>query len=693
MLALDATELVSTNRDDIAAAIKVIRPQGPLLLVAIDPQGVRQPVGRTFVMPEALEAAVAWSVEQNEGGWNCYFTPNVSKASVHKKAAKGDMTDGLMVWTDADPNILAFRGYAAARDHLLRNVFPDLERSASIIIDSGNGLQGFWRLKGAVNLVDLERREHYEQLNGRVGDLFDGPGTQNCDRVMRLPGTINYPTKSKLAKGYPAEPRQARLLYSSDRSYTLGELEDLLLRRRFDVFLDGHQHARMRYDGHADGLVDPSGSGRDMSMVRMMKAAGFQLREIVALLENWPHGSLQGRAQGFRYWQRMWDKPKDDSEPRQTDPPPKTAPSDGTDRRLRPVTLDELFAQPAPGWLIRNVLIKTGLALIYGPPGSGKSFLALDLCGCILRGIPWYGHRVSRGNVIYIAGEGHLRNRLRAYLLQHGLQPSDLVGLRIVNAGLNLRNPKADLLPLLRELQEAAIAMGGVSLVVIDTLNSVMGAGDENESSDMGAMIEAARKIGAATGSTVMYVHHSGKDEERGARGHSSLKGALDTEICVTRTDDRRSLKLTKVKEGEDGIELAFSLQTIDLGPSTDPEASPDERETSCAVIQITDQPSTDQPKRPKGRPTNGSTLLALDALRAVLSDHGQLLPTTSVIPSGKRGVKVETWRDRFYATDPGCGDAEVSRDAKRKRFQRSFDELYKAGAIGTASQFVWLER
>jgi hypothetical protein len=684
MLALDpaGVAVAAINRDEIASAIRIIRPQGTLLLVCIDPKQIREPQGRTFSLPDQLEAAVAWAVERNEAGWGMYFTPNAANAVVHKKAAKGDMTAGVMMWTDADPDILLHRGYDGARAHLLRRLYPELEASASLIIDSGNGLQAFWRLTHPVDLQHAEKRAHYEEINARVGHLFDGPTTHNCDRVMRLPGTINYPNAKKLANGYPKEPRQARLLHASERTYTLGDIEALLLRRRFDLYLDSNSHARQRHDGHADGLRDASGSGRDMSMVRMLKTAGFALNEIIALLKSWPHGSEQGRAQGFRYWQRMYDKPLPDDAPPATETP--RDPS-----RLRPLTVDDLLAQPAQGWLVRGVLPKNGLGLVYGQSGSGKSFLALDLCGCILRGRPWYGQRVTTGNIIYIAGEGHLRNRLRAYMAQHAVAAGELSGLRIINTHLNLRDPKADLVDLLRELKDSAAELGGVALVVIDTLNSVMGAGDENESSDMGAMIEAARKIGAAANASVLYVHHSGKDETRGARGHSSLKGALDAELYVKREEHQRTVTLTKVKEGEDGKEFVFALQLIDLGPSTDPDADPDERDSSCAVIQIHDQP---EPRKPTGRPSTGATLMALDALRGVISDHGQPLPSTSVIPSGKRGVRVELWRDRFYAMSPESDGTGVSKNALVKRFSRAYDQLYKDGAIGIGGQHVWIE-
>jgi len=128
--------------------------------------------------------------------------------------------------------------------------------------------------------------------------------------------------------------------------------------------------------------------------------------------------------------------------------------------------------------------------------------------------------------------------------------------------------------------------------VIIDTLNRVMPGGNENASEDMGAVIANAKKIEDAFQCAVMFIHHSGKDDTKGSRGHSSLKGAMDAEISIVRQDDIRTFRVEKQKEGRDYYDLYnFKLKTIDLGPMSnfDPDAEEHERLTSC-VVEPTDE-------------------------------------------------------------------------------------------------------
>lgn len=354
------------------------------------------------------------------------------------------------------------------------------------------------------------------------------------------------------------------------------------------------------------------------------------------------------------------------------------------DQGRRFVTVDALLRAPAPAWRVLRVIPTRGLVVIWGASGSGKTFVALDLAGRILRGLPWAGRRTRRGAVAYIAAEGALRDRVDAYLRHNRLVEADLAGLRVLDSAVNLLDPSADIQPLLIALREVAVETGGLAVVIIDTLNRVMPGGNENDPDDMGMIIAAANLIERELGCAVVFVHHSGKDETKGSRGHSSLKAAADAEISVRRDGDVRTVTSEKVRDGIDGeVLLTFRLQQVDLGAmvDVDPEADPAERRTSCVVSEITAEVN-----RPRPAPTGKNQRVVLDVLRRLIDERGGPLPATSSIPAGARGVEIDLLMTH-------CGP-KIPADTPyraRARINEALAGLQPAGLVGIHRPWVWL--
>jgi hypothetical protein len=87
--------------------------------------------------------------------------------------------------------------------------------------------------------------------------------------------------------------------------------------------------------------------------------------------------------------------------------PPKPAP------RYKLLGADDLRNMPALQWRVRGVLPAEGLAGLYGPSASGKSFLALDMAAAIAEGRRWFDCRVQAAPVVYAALEGEAGFKLR----------------------------------------------------------------------------------------------------------------------------------------------------------------------------------------------------------------------------------------------------------------------------------------
>lgn len=228
-------------------------------------------------------------------------------------------------------------------------------------------------------------------------------------------------------------------------------------------------------------------------------------------------------------------------------------------------------------WLIKNFLPKATLGVIYGESGSGKSFLAYDLCAAISRGLDsWCGKRVTQGRVLIVVAEGAqgFRQRIDAYCHQQGVKPGDFEVDYISDFIPNLTMP-AHVTDLIKELNER----DPYDLIVMDTFAQVMPGADENSGKDVGAALAQCKRINVKTGAMVLLVHHSGKDAGKGARGWSGLRAAADVELEITRKENDRAIKVTKLKDGEDGASMGFKLHTVTLGEDHDGDDI-----TSCIV-------------------------------------------------------------------------------------------------------------
>jgi len=343
----------------------------------------------------------------------------------------------------------------------------------------------------------------------------------------------------------------------------------------------------------------------------------------------------------------------------------------GKEPHYRILSVADVLRRPRPTWLVRGLLPQRGMAVIYGAPGSGKSFLALDVCAAIARGEPWGGQRVKPGPVVYVGLEGELAPRLAAYLTHHELK--DVPGLRVIDRQpVNFLHERHQHI---QRLIEDLKAHGPVSLVVIDTLNRAMPGGNENASEDMGRAIACAAAISAQLHCLCALVHHSGKDASAGARGHSSLLGAADAELEVSRSPDghTRYVRATKVKEGEDGMQYSFHLESVDLGATSehDPDAEPHERDASCVVADL--QPADMRPGQ-KARSWTPPRQLVYDALRTVLAG-------TWGDENAPPACSVDAWQTAYFASAPLPEETDPkeqrkARDTRRKTFDRARDWL-----------------
>ena len=272
--------------------------------------------------------------------------------------------------------------------------------------------------------------------------------------------------------------------------------------------------------------------------------------------------------------------------------------------RYRLLNGSDLEQLPPLVWLVKGVLPATGIAGIYGPSGSGKSFLCLDLAISIANGKAWFGRRVNAAPVVYAAleGEAGFKQRVDAWRLHNG-QPLPQ------NLHFMLQPFK---LPVDEDVEAFAKVLPRGCVVFIDTLNRAAPTSDENNSKDMGTMIEAAKRLQTLTEGLVVLVHHTGKNASAGLRGHSSLIAALDAAIEVSRDGDSRQWSVAKSKDGEDGNCERFKLKVERVGLDSDGDAI-----TSCFVEQDNSVVSIKKVAVPQGI----NQKLVMEALRSLFKE------------------------------------------------------------------------
>lgn len=233
--------------------------------------------------------------------------------------------------------------------------------------------------------------------------------------------------------------------------------------------------------------------------------------------------------------------------------------------KFAPLHADKLKDLPPVAWLIKGVIPKIGLTLIYGPTGGGKSFVTLDYAFQIARTRP----------VVYVAAEGAAGYAPRVLAWQKHHNGQDLGQLYFVPQPVNLLDPNEV------DAFLSAITQLSPELVIVDTLARSMIGGDENAARDMGLAVEAADRIKRAigeknAGGSVILVHHSTKAGNT-ERGSGALKAACDQVIRLDNDGDLLTLTCEKSKDAAAFDPRNLQLLLIETGRLTedgDPETS-----------------------------------------------------------------------------------------------------------------------
>jgi AAA domain len=345
--------------------------------------------------------------------------------------------------------------------------------------------------------------------------------------------------------------------------------------------------------------------------------------------------------------------------------------------RIQLIAFNEIELTSERRYLVPGIVPRVGLTVAWGPPKSGKSFFVFDLAMHVAAGWEYRDRATAEGPVVYCAFEGGFgfTARVEAFRRQH-LADKPHVGLPffLMPLTLNLSKQHRALIAAIKAtLEEPPV------LVVLDTLNRSI-EGSESNDGDMSRYVRAADALREAFSCAVIIVHHCGIDGSR-PRGHTSLTGACDAQLSVTR-DGAGNVIVTveDMKDGQNGTVIACRLVPADLG-MVDEAGTPI---TSCIVEPVEDAP---QESRKPAKRLTAAAQIALRALEEAVDEVGEVPPESNHIPKHTRCVTVEQWKD--YAFRRGISASDESA-AKRAAFRRASQALIAAKHASVWGEQAW---
>jgi hypothetical protein len=335
-------------------------------------------------------------------------------------------------------------------------------------------------------------------------------------------------------------------------------------------------------------------------------------------------------------------------------------------------------------FLIDGFLGRHEITAWYGPPDAGKSTVKIDAACHVAAGLDYCGRKVVQGAVLYVAAErGRIvRRRIKAWCKEHGLPD---IPLAVVDKAVDLRTRKIDADRIIATAKQMEAACGQpVVWIIFDTLNRVLAGGDENSPKDMGAVVASVDLIYRETHAHCSLIHHVPVDRIDRMRGHSSLLGAVDTTVRVSKDNGTVIVEIDIAKDLDDPKpQLAFTFRSVWL--LTDPNTGIET--TAPVMVPAEVQPVKQKTKQAKVKLPKSANI-ALAALREAIDELGTVPPASNHIPQNTKTVTVDQWRDYAERRSVSGSDKYA---ARRQAFRRSTEHLISAKIVAVWTEQAWI--
>lgn len=539
--------------------------------------------------PEGIAEAAAFAANRNREGSNVYVGVNPRKPATKRPAQAEDVGISFWHFTEFDSANIVER--AGGR---MRPLPPTMTVTTGSVPNRRPHL--YWQLDEPVgDMIAWGDRQR------GIMDAFEGDPVIDPPRIMRVAGTVNYPTQDKIGRGYRMELTSFRTDFSDARP----PVSPAQIAAAYPYNAEARQDREpvsgqstlkaMSPGGKTQSLINAAlnddhwhNNARDL--VARLARLGRTDDEIMLLAA----GLTRPGYSVIETEKEMWTALKS-ARSKYNIPPPveddtsQTGLDDG-ESVFETLSLDELEDMPPPTYLIDGILPEHGLTFLYGDPGAGKSFIALDMALRLSFGLDWHGAGTKQVGVLYIAGEGKhgLGKRVTGWRKEHAME-GEPAPFKLLPVAVHMLD-KANVAKLKRTITAVAAEVGfNISLIIIDTVSRAIPGHDENKQDTMSLFVDGCAELHNFTNGAVIGVHHSGKNKEAGMRGSTVLLGGCEASIKVTKEEQLVKLVVEKQKDDEEAAPIYMQMKKMEWAAGLG--------EIQSTLVPVKSAPTRDDPK------------------------------------------------------------------------------------------------
>ena len=476
----------SQTKSEAAEFLERLRPGGPWMLITIKETDDPEPPIRAENFTDT-DAAQEFITRSNVNGTNVYYSVNPTKHAMSRKAKKEHIAAAEWLHVDADPKDDETSEQFKTR---MMPVIKEFKPTPTLVINSGNGFHLLWKLKTPFKIKSSDDIATIKSYNRALAIALKAPPSSgNIDRVLRAPGTINFPNTVKQRKG--RKKCKTSWLYENNFAYSLEDFPPPVAEQD-----DPPPH-------------DVSGSGYGFRFFQDCKKRGldFDAACEAILADGGAAGEWANRVDE-RQLNRAWDRAQ---APRQSK------------KEYVLVNASDVIPRPLQ-WLWRGHLLKGAQEILNGFKGMGKSRIHCALAACATTGQAWpNGERgCPPGNVIMVTAEDVLDAVMVPRLILAG---ADLTKIKFLDA---IRQDFKDRMFLLGEdldqLEKMIRDVGNVCLVTIDPITAFMGKINSSSPTDVRGQLGPLAKLAERTQVAFSTITHPPKQTT--ARAFDSFIGS-----------------------------------------------------------------------------------------------------------------------------------------------------------------------